>query len=72
MLFSSWHEGGVGQWWDHAAPHHSMQVLPALSVKGQELGSEGEGGPGLLLCWLLTGFDIWHSLGHGGLALWLL
>lgn len=63
MLFSSWDEGGVGQWWGHAATQHGERVLPALSVKGQELGSEGEGGPGLLLWWLLNGFATCHSLG---------
>lgn len=71
MLFSYWDEGGVGQWWGHAATQHGKQVLPALSVKGQELGSEGEGGPGLLLWWLLNDFSTCHSLGHGGLAFWL-
>lgn len=68
MSFSSWGEGGVGQWWGHAATQHGKQVLPALSVKGQELGLEGEGGSGLLLWWFLNDFATCHSLGHGGLA----
>lgn len=68
MLFSYWDEGGVGQWWGRAATQHGKQVLPALSLKEQELGSKGEGGPGLVLWWLLDGFATCHSLGHGGLA----